>query len=100
MGSEFIPRVAGGGYLRQGSEREPAGTLEDHGPRPFARCFEGQPVLDVVGDGPELLASIDRMAAAGLEIDQALPVTTFAQAVDELQQSGGIAFLNCFGQDL
>ena len=100
MGSKFVPRVTGGSNLRQGAEREPAGTLEDHRSGPLARRLERQPVLDVVGDGPELLASIDCMAAAGLEIDEAFPVTTFAQAVDELQQFGRIAFLNGFGQCL
>jgi hypothetical protein len=98
VGGQFVPRVPGGGHLGERTEREPPGSFENHGSCQFAGCLECQPVFDVVGDSPELLAALDRMPAASLEIDQPLPIPTLAQPIDQLEQLGRLPLFDRLGQ--
>jgi hypothetical protein len=45
-----------------------------------------------------LLAAIDRVPAPALQVDQALPIAPTAQAVDELEELGGVRLLNGLGE--
>ena len=82
--------MGGGGDLGQGSEGEATSSGGRHSSRVRSRCFEGQSIVCVIRDSPELLSPVERVSAAGGKIDEIIPIARRAHSIDYSQQLGRV----------
>src|SRR5436190_4370009 len=91
---QLRPRMGRRRHLGQRAEREAAAALDHHAGGPRPRRLERDAVLGRGGYRPKLLAPSKRQTAAVAEVDQAVPVTFLAQAVDLPRQLVEVAALD------
>ena len=94
MGLQLVEGVGGGGHLGQGPEGEPAGRWSEHRRGERSGSLEGQAVIDVLGDRPELLAPLVGFPAAAGELDQVVPGSCIAERVHPAKERVGLGRLD------
>jgi hypothetical protein len=83
---EVIPRVGRGRDLREGAEGEAARARLQNTRGVFGRRLQSEAMVHVVGDRPQLLASLDRVFTSIGKIDQTFPVPGRTQGIDGTQE--------------
>jgi hypothetical protein len=83
---ELGPRVRRGRDLGERAVREASDVWVQGEGGDVAGRLQGEPVVDVRGDRPQLLAALDRLLAAIRELDEIVPGASLAGRVHPAQQ--------------